>query len=140
MDGIEAAFVGVVGKPPELRTAQSGKPWCYFSALVKRGDDATWVKISAFGKAAEMLCKTLEKGDKVYAEGRLSASLWQPDGREPRLSVELAAWKCERLGEIGRKKPKRERQRQNDGQVVSRADRYQQGYAATCEFSDELPI
>ena len=38
MRGIEAAFFGVTGQTPELRTAKSGKPWASVSVGVETGD------------------------------------------------------------------------------------------------------
>lgn len=45
------------------------------------------------------------KGDRVCVEGRLKLDTWNgKDGKE-RSDLKVAAWKLERLGEIGRNKP-----------------------------------
>jgi single-stranded DNA-binding protein len=104
---LECAFFGAVGRAPELRTSKSGKPWCFFPVRVGQDDAAQWVKVAAFGETAEGLCRTLQKGDRVYCEGRLTAGIWAPEGKPPRVSLDCAAWKAEKLGQIGRNKVKR---------------------------------
>lgn len=107
MSDIETAFTASVGKPPELRTSKtSGKPWARFSAVVGKEAAAQWVQVAIFGETAETLCRTLAKGDRVYCEGRLTASVWTPDSGPPRVQLDVAAWKCERLNQIGRHRVK----------------------------------
>ena len=59
-----------------------------------------------FGQAAEDLAANLRKGDRCYVEGRLKLERWRKDGEE-RVGLSVAAWKAEKLGAIGRNKPRR---------------------------------
>jgi single-strand DNA-binding protein len=105
INGIECAFSARVGSEPELRTSQAGNPWANFSACVGDGDEAQWVKVAAFGERAQQLVGNLKKGDRIYAEGRLKLESWTGKDGQPRTGIKVAAWRVERLGEIGRNKP-----------------------------------
>jgi single-strand DNA-binding protein len=108
MNGIECAFVATVGTEAELKTSQAGKPWTNFNACVGSGDDAQWLRVAVFGARAEELSGQLHKGDKVYCEGRLELRSWEKDGQK-QAGLNVAAWKVERLGQIGRNKPVKSR-------------------------------
>lgn len=105
---LECAFFGAVGRTPELRTSKAGKPWTFFPVRVGQDDAAQWVKVACFNETAETLCRTLQKGDHIYCEGRLTASIWTPEGKPARVQLDCAAWKAEKVRQIGRNKPKRE--------------------------------
>jgi single-strand DNA-binding protein len=103
---IEAAFIGRLGSDPELRTSQAGKPWCRFSVAVGEGDDVQWVSVAAFGEVAERVCDQLAKGDRAYVEGTLRLNEWQDREGLTRHGLQVAAWKVEALGKIGRQRPR----------------------------------
>jgi len=71
-------ILGNLGKDPELRYTQAGKPVCRLSVATSerwgRGDDqkesTTWHRVVLFDKIAEVASRLLRKGDKVYIEGR----------------------------------------------------------------------
>jgi single-strand DNA-binding protein len=105
MNGIETAFIARVGTEPELKSSQAGKPWAAFSACVGDGDEAEWVKLVVFGDRAQQLAGHLHKGDRIYAEGRLKLEAWTGKEGKERTGIKVAAWKVERLGEIGKSKP-----------------------------------
>ena len=129
---IECAFFGAVGRAAELRTSRAGKPWTFFPVAVGKDDAKQWVKVAVFGETAETLCRTLQKGDRVYVEGRLTASVYAPEGQAPRVQLDVAAWKCEKTGQIGRNKVKR----------TSAAETRREGGARDYQrpFDDELPM
>ncbi len=117
MKGIEAAFFGVTGQTPELRTAKSGKPWLSISVGVETGDvdDAgaaklTWIRVAVFGDAAVKLAGAA-KGTRLYVEGTLTQTQWNAADGEVRHGLNVAAWKCERVGRdaIGRQRPPHEK-------------------------------
>jgi len=103
MNGIEAAFIARVGTEPELKTSQAGKAWTASSACVS--DDAQWAKVVAFGDRAQQLAGHLHKVDRIYAEGRLKREAWTAKDGQQRTGIKVAAWKVERLGEIGMNTP-----------------------------------
>jgi single-stranded DNA-binding protein len=73
MKGIEAAFIGVLSKDPEVKHGKNGKPFCNFSCTVaSESSDQSWVNTICFGSIAEELVQRAHKGDRVYVEGHLS--------------------------------------------------------------------
>jgi single-strand DNA-binding protein len=102
---IECAFIGRVGTEPELKTSQAGKPWCRFSVAVGADDATQWVQVACFGERAEKLAGSLNKGDRCYVEGSIRLNEWTGKDGEKRAGLSVAAWKCEKLGQIGRNKP-----------------------------------
>jgi single-strand DNA-binding protein len=107
MNSIEAAFIGRVGRDPDLRTSQSGNPWTALSVAVGEGEEVQWIRVAVFGERAEQLAGQLHKGDRVYVEGRLKLDTWTAQDGKERTGLSVAAWKAEKLGEIGRHKPAR---------------------------------
>ncbi len=100
---IESAFIGRVGSDPELKTSAEGKPWAAFNIAVGKDEATQWVRVAVFGARAEELAGPLKKGDRVYVEGNLTMRTWEKSG-EKRAGLNVAAWKCERLAQIGRNK------------------------------------
>jgi single-strand DNA-binding protein len=106
VNAIEAAFMGRLGSDPELRTSQAGKPWCRFSVAIGEGDDVQWVSVATFGEVAERVCDWLAKGDRAYVEGTLRLNEWQDREGLTRHGLQVAAWKVEPMGKIGRQRSK----------------------------------
>ena len=104
MNGIEAAFVGKLMKPGELKTSKAGKAWCSVSLLVGEGDAGMWVRIAAFGEMAEAVAR-LDKGSNLYVEGRLTLQSWTAADGVERSGLNIAASRIEPLGQIGRRRP-----------------------------------
>jgi single-stranded DNA-binding protein len=105
MHGIETAFIARVGTDTiEVKTSQAGKPWASSSACVGDGEDDQWLRVADFRDRAQQLAGHLHKGDKIYAEGRLKLDTWTgKDGKE-RTGLNVAAWRVEQLGQIGKNK------------------------------------
>ena len=107
---IDVALSGVCAREPELKiSANSGKPYCSFTLGVGAGDARQWVRVCCFGETAEKVAAQLKKGQKAYTEGHLDAGIWQPEGRPAQLNLNVAAWRVEMLGQIGRNKPPKQR-------------------------------
>ena len=108
MRGIECAFMATIGQEVELKTSKSGKPFCSFGAVVTMGQDeggkdiSQWLRIGCFGDVAEQLAARAKKGDKIYVEGALTMTQWNDAHGEVKHGLNVAAWKCERLSNIGR--------------------------------------
>lgn len=77
------AAYGRLGRDPEQRTSKAGKTWASASIAVQAGDDnALWLGIVAFGKAADVLLRHA-KGDPISVSGRLQLDRWtDSDGKE----------------------------------------------------------
>ncbi len=89
--------MGNLGGDPELKVTAGGNAVlklnvaCTNSYLDKsntRQEQTEWVRCTVFGKRAEGLAKILNKGDRIYFEGRLQTSSYEKDG-EKRYSTEV---------------------------------------------------
>jgi single-strand DNA-binding protein len=102
--------IGNLGKDPELRYTQSGKAVCSFSIAITdkvNGEDRTeWVNIVAWQKLAEICSEYLEKGKKVYIQGRLQTRSYEDRDGNRRYITEVVAYSMEMLS------PKSEAKRQ----------------------------
>ncbi len=108
---IEAAFLGRVGRDPELRRAKGGELalLTLSVAVGDDGDDANppeWVKIAVFGERAEALAEQLAKGARIYCEGKLRLERWEGRDGAPRAGLAVTATLLQPLGQIGRRRPK----------------------------------
>ncbi len=93
-------LVGNLGKDPEIRRTQDGRPICNLSIATSENwrDKATgekrekteWHRVVIF---SEPLCKVaeqyLKKGAKVYIEGQLQTRKWEDQGGQERYSTEV---------------------------------------------------
>jgi len=137
MRGIEAAFWGVLGKDPDLRTSKAGKPFCGLALAVTIGkaddgkDVTQWVRATCFGDAAGKIAASCKKGDRVYVEGTLTLNEWQGQDGEKRTGLNVAAWKAEKIGAIGKS-----RERRTDGDHLRPIEQPSQRGG----FNDEIPF
>src|ERR1039458_3039119 len=78
-------LLGNVGKDPEIKVLPSGQPVANFSlATGERFKDqqgnfqerTEWHNLTAYGKLAEIVRDYVKKGNKIYAEGRLTTRSW----------------------------------------------------------------
>lgn len=81
--------LGNLGADPELRITAGGQAVlklrmaCSESYLDKsntKQEKTEWVSLTMFGKRAEGLAKHLNKGDRLFVEGKLSTSSYDKDG------------------------------------------------------------
>ena len=107
MRGIEAAFAGRLGSDPVEKVSAKGAAWCSFSVAVDGNEETPqWVRVAAFGDVAKHCVAELKKGGRAYVEGALRLSTWQDKQTgETRHGLEVAAWRVEALGQIGRNRP-----------------------------------
>lgn len=105
-------FIGNLGADPELRYTEQGRAVCNFSVAVnRRWNDANgetheatkWVRVSTWGKLAEICNQYLAKGRQVFVEGRLADEIrvWQDQNGNWRASYELTAYEVKFLGSRG---------------------------------------
>lgn len=95
-------IIGNLGRDPELRYTQRGTAVCNFTVAVNRPgradengqrteDETEWFSVVAWDKLAETCSQFLQKGRKIYVEGRLQTRSWDgPDGQK-RSRVEVLA-------------------------------------------------
>ena len=99
-DGLnKVMIIGNVGRDPEMRYTANGSAITTFSVAVNRSygvegerrEETEWFNIVTWAKLAELLGQHLQKGRKVYIEGRLTSRSWDgPDGQK-RYRTEVVA-------------------------------------------------
>jgi single-strand DNA-binding protein len=94
---IVASIYGRAARDGELRTSQSGKPWCRVSVACEAGVDretgdsrTQWLTVVAFGRQAEELAK-IEKGQAISAIGRVEINRWRTQDGQEREGLQLIA-------------------------------------------------
>lgn len=82
-------IMGRLGKDPEVKQVQNGKPFANFSIACERdfkGADGKretdWIRCVCFGATAEFVGRYLRKGRAVCVEGRLQNRKWEKDGQQ----------------------------------------------------------
>jgi single-strand DNA-binding protein len=83
-------LVGNLGRDPEKRYTQDGRPVTRFSlaATTRRrerdgewADHTEWFGVTVFGRQAETIAERVTKGTRVYVEGRLESRQYEtPNG------------------------------------------------------------
>jgi len=73
----KAIIIGNLGQDPELTTSKGGMSICKFnlaeSEKKKNGEQQKqWHRIVFFDKKAEVIAQYVQKGQKLYVEGRIS--------------------------------------------------------------------
>lgn len=93
-------LIGNTGDAPEVKETPNGAKVATFSLATSREwkdssgekQKATdWHNVVAWGKLAEILEKYLEKGKKVYVEGRLTTRSWEAEDGTKRYKTEIVA-------------------------------------------------
>lgn len=101
-------FIGNLGREPESRTFQDGSAVSNFSIACtdtwkdkqtgEKKEMTEWVRISTFGKLAEICNQYLKKGQQVYIEGSLRARKWTDKDGQARYTTEIRADVMKMLG------------------------------------------
>lgn len=136
---IDALISGKLIRDPQLKTGQSGKPFCNFLLSVPVGDgDPTIVSGIAFGEVAERIAK-LGKGDAVSVTGSLSPSTWTDKttgetkhGLNVTVSAALSAYDVKKRRGNGEGKP--------TGSAPPSQQQAPSGYSDYPEYDDPVPF
>ncbi len=93
-------LIGNLGVDPELRFTQNGTPVASFRiATSERWKDkdgnqqeqTEWHNIVAWGRLGELCNEYLNKGSKVYIEGKLKTRKWQDQNGNDRYTTDIVA-------------------------------------------------
>jgi single-strand DNA-binding protein len=100
--------VGNLGKDPEIRYTQGGDAIANFSIACteswkdkqtgEKKEMTEWVRISAFGKLAEICSQYLKKGSQVYVEGSLRTRKYTDKDGVEKFSTEI---RCDDMKMLG---------------------------------------
>ncbi|HEY8073554.1 MAG TPA: single-stranded DNA-binding protein [Labilithrix sp.] len=92
-------LLGNLGADPELKVTQGGQSVLklrlattesYLDRNNTRQERTEWHRVTLWGKRAEALSKFLQKGERIFVEGRIQTSSYEKDG-EKRYSTEVVA-------------------------------------------------
>lgn len=93
-------IIGNVTATPELKSTTNGTAVTSFSVATNRSykggdgeykDEVEYHSIVMWAKLAELACKLLKKGTKVFVEGRLKTKEWTTDSGEKRYKTEIVS-------------------------------------------------
>ncbi|MDD2742540.1 MAG: single-stranded DNA-binding protein [Rhodocyclaceae bacterium] len=100
--------IGNLGRDPEMRYTASGDAICNFSiacseswkdkATGEKKEQTEWVRISFFGKLAEICGQYLKKGSQVYVEGSLRTRKWTDKDGQEKYTTEIRGDEMKMLG------------------------------------------
>jgi len=102
--------IGNLGKDPETRYSADGAAItnisiaCTESYKDKSGqkqEKTEWIKVSFFGKIAEIAGQYLKKGSSVYIEGKIQTRKWQNKEGVDQYTTEIVASSLQMLGAKG---------------------------------------
>ena len=101
MAGLNKVMViGNLGADPEMRYTADGAAVTNFRIAASRNypgadgerkEETEWFRIVAFGKLAELCDQYLQKGRRVYVEGRLRTRSWEGQDGQKRYTTEVIA-------------------------------------------------
>ncbi|MCF7846870.1 MAG: single-stranded DNA-binding protein [Candidatus Gracilibacteria bacterium] len=96
----KAQIIGNVTRTPELRQTKAGQPVTTIGVATNRRwkdnggqvhEEAEFHNIVCWGKLAELATQLLEKGAKVFFEGRLQTRNWEDEGGTKHFRTEIVA-------------------------------------------------
>ncbi|MBM3947637.1 MAG: single-stranded DNA-binding protein [SAR202 cluster bacterium] len=92
--------IGNVGTDPEMRYTPNGNPVTSFRLAVSRSytpadgqrrEETEWFTVSTWNKLAEQCNQYVNRGRRVYVEGRLKSSTWTGQDGQTRFRNEIVA-------------------------------------------------
>src|SRR6266487_4862631 len=89
----QCAFIGRLGKDPEMNYTPSGKAVTKFSLAVDQGknQDTLWLTIVCWNDLAERMHEYLSKGQLVFVQGRLVLRSYLDKNQAKRVATEIVA-------------------------------------------------
>ena len=84
-------LIGNVGNDPDVRTTSSGTPIANMSLATTRTwkdgsgeqrEKTEWHRLTVWGKLVDVVERYVEKGDRLYVEGRIEYSESESDGQK----------------------------------------------------------
>jgi single-strand DNA-binding protein len=103
-------IIGNLGRDPEMRYTPSGVPTTSFSVAASRSwttpegdrrEETEWFNVVTWRRLAEMCSQYLQKGRKVYVEGRLQTRSWEDQQGQKRYRTEVQAREVQFLDSRG---------------------------------------
>jgi single-stranded DNA-binding protein len=133
MTGIECAMTGTLTKDADARTGRSGKPFALLNLIVGDGDTRQFVSAIVFGDAAGNVA-TLEKGRRVYLEGKIEISEWTDRDGNKKHGLKVASFNAVEVSKIGRRRERKANERPARTNAAAKAP------AADDDLNDTIPF
>lgn len=104
-------LIGNIGSDPEVKTTPSGVQVANFSLATteswtdkagERQERAEWHRLVLWRKLAEIAGQYLNKGSKIYIEGKLQTRSWEDQSGQKRYTTEVVVDQMEMLDSKGR--------------------------------------
>jgi single-stranded DNA-binding protein len=133
MTGIECALCGALTKDADHRTSKNGKPFTLLNLIVGDGDTRQFVSAIVFGDAAGNVAM-LEKGRRVYLEGKIEISEWTDRDGNKKHGLKVASFHAVEVSKIGRRRDRKTNDNPARTNATSRAP------AANNFHDDPLPF
>ena len=106
----KAILIGNLGSDPELKYTSQDKPYCHFNVATSESwrdgegemqTETTWHRVIVFGPQAEACNEYLNKGSKVYVEGKIQVREWKDNDGNKRTTTSIRAREVNFLGTRG---------------------------------------
>lgn len=99
----QIVLTGNLGQDPEVFYTSKGDPIVKFSIAFKTAKKATsWIKVSCFGRLAEITAKHLHQGARVGVIGTLDENKWETDEGVKKSSYQINCQHLELIRTDGR--------------------------------------
>ena len=92
-------LVGNLGQKPEIRYTKASKPIASFSIATSESwkdkttgdmvEKTEWHNVTFFGRIAEVAEQYLDKGSKVFVEGKLQTDKWEDENGNKRSATKI---------------------------------------------------
>ena len=80
-----------MGRDPEICYTQKGDPVATLAVATQYDDKTTWVKVTVFGKTAEVVGQYTKKGSKIGVSGWLQEERWTDKDGNKRSTLGVVA-------------------------------------------------
>ena len=158
MAGInKVILVGNLGAKPEIKYASNGNAISNLSVATseswtdkntgQKQERTEWHRVSLFGKVAEIAGQYLDKGSKVYVEGKLQTRKWQDQSGQDRYTTEVVISGFSGTLQMLDRRDDSNSPMQSKSQPQSQAQPAQNGQQAPTitpvaqdEFEDDIPF
>ena len=104
-------LVGNLGQKPEIRYTKDSKPIASFSIATSESwkdkttgdmvEKTEWHNVTFFGRIAEVAEQYLDKGSKVFVEGKLQTDKWEDENGNKRSATKIIGNNMEMLDSRG---------------------------------------
>lgn len=99
----QIVLTGNLGQDPEIFFTSKGDPIVKFSLAFKNTKKSTsWIKVSCFGRLAELTAKHLHQGARVGIIGSLDENKWETDEGVKKSSYQINCQHLEFIRTDGR--------------------------------------